>query len=224
MEKLAFPFEEKEAPMAGFIIAGGLVALAIGLIFARSRQSDKLMQMKGTETSQAKELHELQAAVAGDMGAGSFNQIAELKGKSVCSTPLMSELAKSPCVYYSMRVSREYEETYWDTDSNGNRVQKTRRGSDTVAQNTRFTPFELQDATGSIKVIPDGATFVTEKAFSHFEPGEVQGRSLSFGGFTITLSNALTGAAQSRTLGYRYEEDIIPIDKSLYVIGEAADS
>ncbi|RPJ07523.1 MAG: E3 ubiquitin ligase, partial [Spirochaetaceae bacterium] len=155
---------------------------------------------------------------------GSFNQIAEIKGKSTCASPLVSELAKVSCAYYSMRVSREYEETYWDTDSNGHRVQKTRRGSDTVAQNTRFVPFYIEDATGKMRVNPDGATFVTEKAFSHFEPGEVHGPSLSFGGLTIALSNTLLGGASTRTLGYRYEEDVIPLEKNLYVMGEASDS
>ncbi|MBN1525541.1 MAG: E3 ubiquitin ligase family protein [Spirochaetales bacterium] len=207
----------------GFVIGGILVAAGIGLVFARISQGNKLMQIKGTQTVQTKELQELCADVAKEIGAGSFNQLAEVKGKSTCQTPLTSELAKAACVYFSMRVSREYEETYWDTDSNGHRVQRTRRGSDTVANNTREIPFYIQDDTGTVRVNPERASFVAEKVFSHFEPGEVSGPSLSFGGLTIALSG-LGGSAATRTLGYRYEEDIIPIGRDLYVLGEASDS
>ncbi|MBN1797043.1 MAG: E3 ubiquitin ligase family protein [Spirochaetales bacterium] len=207
----------------GPFIGIGLVAGAIALFVAYSFQSKKLFQIKSTETSQINELKEISSAVATDIGGGSFNQITEVKGKAVCDNPLTSELAKAKCVYYSMSVTREYEETYWDTDANGNRIQQTRRGSDSVAHNTRSTPFYIQDATGNIKVNPDGASFVTEKAYSRFEPGEVRGTSLRIGGLTINLGS-ITQSSQRRTIGYRYEEEIIPLNRVLYVLGEAADA
>ena len=136
----------------GPFIGIGLIAVAIALFVGYSLQSKKLFQIKSTETTQINELKDISSAVAKDIGAGSFNQITEVKGKAVCDNPLISELAKTKCVYYSMSVTREYEETYWDTDTNGNRVQRTRRGTDSVAHNTRSTPFYIQDATGKIKV------------------------------------------------------------------------
>ncbi|HEQ70901.1 MAG TPA: hypothetical protein ENN69_00285, partial [Spirochaetia bacterium] len=116
----------------GIVIGIALVGLGVGLVIARGAQAAKLMQIQGTETSRVADLAELARQVAEEMGAGSFNQITEIKGRAAARSPLTSELAKLDCVWYSMRVLREYEETYWDTDSNGNRVQRTRRGADQV--------------------------------------------------------------------------------------------
>jgi hypothetical protein len=205
------------------IVAGiALIALGVGLIIARSVQSNKLLQIKGTETSRAGELAEVAGEVAKEMGAGSFNQTVEVKGKAVCDEPLTSELAKAACVFYAMRVTREYEETFWETDANGHRMQRTRRGQEIVAQNTRSAPFRIDDGSGNILIRPDGAQFVPEKAFSQFQPGEAQGTTLTFGGLSINLGGLNLGGR--RTLGYRYEEDIIPLGRDLYVLGEAADS
>jgi hypothetical protein len=208
----------------GIVIGIGLVVLGIGLVIARSSQSNKLMQIKGTETSKISELNDLTAEVAKEMGAGSFNQIAEVKGRSGCDNPLTSELAHAECVYYSMQVTREYEETYWDTDSNGNRRQQTRRGSDSVAHNVRSVPFTVDDGTGKIKILPDGAQIVAEKVFSQFQPGEAHGGTLSFGGLSFSLGGINFGGGGTRTLGYRYEEEIIPTGRDLYILGEAVDS
>ncbi len=207
----------------GPFIGIGLVAVGIALFVGYSLQGKKLYQMKSTETSKAGELREISASVAKDIGAGSFNQITEIKGTVECDNPLISELAKADCVYYAMRITREYEETYWETDANGNRIQRTRRGGDTVAQNTRSVPFYVRDETGKIKVNPEGASFVTEKAYSRFEPGEVNGGSLRIGGLIINLGG-ISGSTNRRTIGYRYEEDIIPLKRDVYVLGEAADS
>jgi hypothetical protein len=207
----------------GPFIGIGLVAVAVALFIGYSFQSRKLYQIKSIETSSALELKEISSSVAADIGAGSFNQITEVKGKAVCDSPLTSELAKVQCVYYSMNVAREYEETYWDTDANGNRVQQIRRSSENVAHNTRSTPFYIQDSSGKIKINPEGAKFITEKAYSRFEPGEVRGSSLSIGGLTINLGG-MTARANSRTIGYRYEEEVVPLGRELYVLGEASDS
>ena len=207
----------------GLFIGIGLFAVGIAFYFGYLFQGKKLYQMKSTQTSQIGELQEIAASVAKDIGAGSFNQITEVKGQATCDTPLISELAKADCVYYSMNVSREYEETYWDTDANGNRVQRTRRGSDTVAHNTRSEPFYIQGSTGKIRVNPEGASFVTEKVYSRFEPGEVQGGAIRIGGLSINLGG-VTGGTNRRTIGYRYEEEIIPLQRNLYILGEAADA
>ncbi|HEQ71669.1 MAG TPA: E3 ubiquitin ligase, partial [Spirochaetia bacterium] len=44
-----------------------------------------------------------------------------------------------------------------------------------------------------------------------------------FGGLSFALSG-LTMGAGTRTLGYRYEEEAIPVGKNLYVLGEAVDA
>jgi hypothetical protein len=201
----------------------GLFVLAVILFAISLSQKNKLYQMQATETFTAKSLLESASDVAGEIGAGSFNQITEIKGKSVCENPITSELAQKDCVYYSMRITREYEEDYWDTDAEGRRTRKTRKGSDTVASNVRSTSFYIEDATGKIKVNPDGCLAVTEKVMSKFEPGERRTGRMKIGRFSIDFGGLSPVSGGRRTIGYRYEEEIIPLGRDLYVLGEATD-
>ncbi|HUV07248.1 MAG TPA: E3 ubiquitin ligase family protein [Spirochaetia bacterium] len=207
----------------GLAIGVVLVVLGAGLWLGAGTQKKRLAQVRGTETSTAKELKSLSDAVAEDIGSGSFNRVTEVKGKVVCDNPLVSELAQAACVYYSMKVSREYEETRWETDSNGNRTSRVQRGSEAVASNARSVPFFVEDATGKVKVDPAGASFVAEKSLSRFDSGDPQGTTLRIGGFSLSLQG-LSLAANRRTLGYRYEEDAVPVGREIYVLGEAIDS
>jgi len=209
--------------MVGIIIGAILVLGGVGMYFGSQSQKKKLDIIKGTETSTAAALKDIASSVAKDIGAGSFNQIVEVKGKIECDQPLASELSQTPCVHYSMKIDREWEETYWDTDSEGHRTQKTRRGSDNVSSNTRSIPFLVRDATGTIKVDPTGASIDSEKVFSRFDPGEISGGSIRIGRFALNLASNLMGGGR-RTLGYRYEESAVPLGRDIYVLGEAVDS
>ncbi len=209
------------------MLIAGIVAAVIGaiLLIVRTGQVKKGALIAGTETSRVGELQETAKGVAQEIGAGSFNQFVEIKGTIVCDTPLTSELAKLPCVHYSMTVTREWEETYWDKDSEGRSVQRTRRGSDIVASNSRSTVFYVDDGSGRIRVNPEGAELIKEKAFSQFQPGEAQGSTLRIGSLTFNIGNiALSLGGGRRTLGYRYEEHIIPVGKPVYILGEASDA
>ncbi len=207
-----------------FIIIGVLMVLAgAGLYFGSQGQKRKLGEIKGTETSTAAALAELASSVAKEIGAGSFNQIAEVKGTIECDNPLESELSQTSCVHYSMKVTREYEETYWETDDKGNRQQKTRRGSETVADNTRNVAFFVRDSTGRIEVDPSGAKLDTEKVFSEFRPGENQAGGLRFGRYSFNPATFAALAGGRRTLGYRFEESALPLGRPVYVLGEAVD-
>ncbi len=201
----------------------GLIVLAVILFAVSLSQKNKLYQMQATETLTAKALSDSASDVAGEIGAGSFNQVTEIKGKSVCDNPVTSELAQMECVYYSMRITREYEEDYWDTDAEGRRTRKTRRGSDTVASNVRSTPFYIEDSTGKIKVNPEGCLAVTEKVMSKFEPGERRTGRMKIGRFSLDFGGLSPISGGRRTIGYRYDEEIIPLGRDLYVLGEATD-
>lgn len=206
-----------------WIVGVVLVLAAAGLLLAAGAQKRKLDLMTGTQTTTAAELKGLAESVAKDIGAGSFAETAEVKGTIRCDHPLTSELTNTPCVYYEMKVTREYEETYWDTDSKGNRTQRHRRGSETVSQNTRGCPFDVEDATGRIAVDPTGAAITAEKVYDRFEQGEPRGTALSIGRWTLNLASIALGSGR-RTLGYKYEEKLVPLGRPIYVLGEAADS
>lgn len=213
-----------------------MVALAIGLVlqivagvllFVRRSQRSKLLEIISTDTSTAADLAETARYVAEQLGeAGSFHQVAEVKGLVRCDAPLTSEIARQSCVYYSMSVSREYEESYWDTDPRTKtRVRRTRRGSDTVASNSQRIPFWVEDSTGRIQVDPNDAEIDSVQAVDRFDPAErASGGVVTFGSFSIDVGGILSGAGSgSRTLGYRFRESLLPLDRRVYVLGEASD-
>jgi hypothetical protein len=209
--------------MALIIVGAVLVLAAVGMFFGSRGQARKLEQIRSVQTSTAAELADLAGSVGKEIGAGSFNQISEVKGTVECANPLVSELSQTQCVYYRMSVTREYEETYWETDDQGNRTQRTRRGSENVAGNTRSCAFMVRDATGTISVEPDGASFVDEKVFSQFEQSGDRGPARMFGSFNFD-PGFYSQASGRRTLGYKLEESAIPLGRPLYVLGEAVDS
>jgi hypothetical protein len=197
----------------------GAIALVVVpvLLLIRAAQARKLYQMQSVETSSVAQLEETRAQMQ-----GGFIQRAEVKGQAECDSPLAAEFTDSPCVAYSIKLVREYEETRWETDSEGHREQRTSRGSETLSSNERRLPFTLRDSTGGIKVIPDGAELVMESSLSRYETSFPGGR-FSVGSFAFDLGQAALGGGR-RTLGYRYEERIIPVGRELYVLGEAFDS
>lgn len=209
--------------MPFLIIGAVLILAAVGMAFGSRSQKRKLQQIKGTETSTSKELADLAASVAKEIGAGSFNQIAEVKGTVECADPLESELSGTRCVRYAMNVTREYEETYWETDDKGHRTQRTRRGSQSVASNARSVSFLVRDSAGTIAVDPDGASFVEEKVFSEYRPGDLRGGGLQFGRYSFNPGSFAALAGGRRTIGYRFEESAVPVGRPIYVLGEAVD-
>ncbi|MBN1695920.1 MAG: E3 ubiquitin ligase family protein [Spirochaetales bacterium] len=210
--------------MIWYIIAIILIAIGIGLYIGSRSNKEKIYQMKAAQTYKVSELAQEAKDVAEGLGEpGSFNKIAEVKGRVVCDNPLTSELAQKKCVSYVYRITRKWEETYWDTDEQGRRQQKTRQGSDTVAQNERSVSFFVQDSTGKVKINPEGAEMIREKVYSQFQPGEIGGTTVRIGHFSVSIPSITVGGGR-RTLGYEYEESILPLDTDIYVLGEAADT
>jgi hypothetical protein len=209
--------------MIFYVLGGVLAATAVGLYLGSRSQRGKADAMSATDTSTAAELRDLADAVGKEIGDGSFNQVTEVKGTIECDAPLTGELSGVACVHYAMSVKREWEETNVDTDARGGRTGETNTGSDTVASNTRGVRFRVKDATGAIDVDPAGAKIDGEKVISEFKPGEPSGGSLTYKGFSISLSG-FSGAGGRRTVGYRYEETVVPVGAQVYVLGEAVDA
>jgi hypothetical protein len=199
-----------------FVFGGIALAAAPILLAVMASKKRKIYQMQSVQTSTAAQLEETRSQMK-----GSFIQRAELKGKSECDSPLVSEFTGTPCVAYSIRLERQYEETRWETDSKGNRSQRTQRGSEVLSTNERRAPFHLRDSTGRIKVVPDGAELHMEKSLSKFENSFPEGR-VTIGSFALNLAQAALGAGR-HTIGFKYEEKLIPLGRDLYVLGEASD-
>lgn len=211
--------------MSALGIIGIVVCLVGGfLVFNYFKQKKKLEAISGVETSTTAALRDLWQGVSGEIGVGSFEEPAEVKGTVECSQPLESEIAKQSCVYYSMLVQRKWEEEYYETDSDGNRQRKTRQGSDTVSSNTRSVRFQVRDETGTVTVNPNDAKIDAEKVVDRFEPeSSVSGGTISFGNFSFSLGG-VGGAGGRRTLGYQFTERLVPLNRRVYVLGAASDS
>lgn len=203
-----------------YLIAAGSALAALVLFLVSRSLGAKVLAVAGTETSSAASLAELAASVAKEIGPGSFSQTAELKGRARALEPMKADFSGTPAVWYECIVTREWEEDYWETDKDGNRQRRTRRGSEQVSLNRREPPFELEDDSGRIRVDPRGAKLEPEKTWSSFDTSG--GSSIGVGSFVF---QALVGAAGGRrTLGYRFQERCIPEGRELYVLGEVSDT
>jgi hypothetical protein len=176
-----------------FLVAGG------ALLYFRGRTKQKAALMGQTETSGA--------AGVSNLAPGT---LVEVKGTLRCEEPLTSEMAGERCAYYSSQVVREYLERDYDDDDD---VGSDRR-SEVVAQNEQFAPFTVEDETGSVPVGAEGADVDARQVVNRFERNTGgEGPSITLGGATINLGGG------ERTLGYRYTENILPVDAPVYVLG-----
>jgi hypothetical protein len=201
----------------------GIVLLGLGAVLAtlRRRGERQLVDIAAMKTSTARDVTELCQEVAKDLGAaGRFRQRAELKGVIRCDRPLQAELSEQPCVYYEMTVQERFEETYDETDAQGHQQRRTRTGTTPVAHNSQRVPFQIEDGTGRIAVNPNGAKVEGVQVLSRYVPSTA-GLRFSFGGFSLEGSPRY---ADRQVLGYQLTETILPLDRDVFLIGEATDS
>lgn len=199
----------------------GLVLLAVagGLFYGHRSKLKRLGQIVSTEVHTVAHLLKVASSMAEGFGSGSLRFPAAVAGKARTAEPLVSELAESPAVYYAMSVHREYEEDRPQESSRDGKDRGPRRGSEQMARNVRSIPFQVEDATGSIRVDPSGARFIAENALSRFEPTAGGEPRLRVGTFELVPRHA----GSSRTLGYRFNEEVVPVDREVLVLGEVSD-
>ncbi|MFQ4134999.1 E3 ubiquitin ligase family protein [Nodosilinea sp. PGN35] len=199
-----------------FIVAGGV------LWWVQNRQQRRCNQLKLARACQAADLEATATAVSKEIGGGDWRDYVWLWGTVQTATPLTSEFKQVPCVYYTSTVIREYEETVREKDSDGRVTSRTQRGSETISEHKQRIPFDLVDSSGQVRVDPEEAKIEPVEVLNEFRPGAPAGGMLSFGGFSLALGDVGPGGAR-RTLGYRYRETILPVDRPLLVVGTASD-
>jgi hypothetical protein len=119
-----------------------------------------------------------------------------------------------------MTVKRVYEETRYTTDSDGRERRRTTRRTDTVSREKQSVPFRISDDSGDLLVLPEKARFDgLVKTVDKFDRGDVD--ELSLGRFVMSMASAALGGR--RTIGYKYEEHVMPLDRPLTVIGQVGD-
>ncbi len=202
------------------IFGGILIAIAIVLFFVQKNYSTKLQSIRSATSSTIADLQLIASEIAGEIGSGNLREYVKVRGMIRSDSPLISELKQVSCVHYTMRVVREYEEQHTTRNNEGKSRTETRRGSETLSNNSKSIPFTLQDRSGELIVNPDGGNIETIEILNEFRAENSGGSSISFGGFTLSLG---TGMGGRRTIGYRYTESILPCDREVLVIGTAAD-
>lgn len=199
-----------------------LLIVAAVLFFVRRHQQNRALSLKSARKTTAADLQATAQNVASEIGGGDWCDYVKVWGEVVTDTPLHSDLKQQPCVYYSYSVQREYEETVREKDSDGRDTTRTQRGSETLSSHSQSTPFYLQDSSGKVQIDPEGADIETVEVVNEFHPGDPVGGMLSFGVYRRTLSISF-GNSNRRTLGYRYRECILPVGRSVLVLGKASD-
>jgi hypothetical protein len=180
----------------------GIVAWVIAgvLLDVRRKTLAKTELMRGVQTS-----------LASEVSASAPGTLVEVKGTLRCEEPLTSEMAEKTCAYYHTQVVRVYEVT--DRDSDGD--ARTSRRSEVVASNERFAPFVVEDESGAVGVRGEGAEVDALEVMNRFERETGGAGTITLGGVTVNLGGG------ARTVGYRYEEKILPVDSPVYVLGAA---
>lgn len=196
--------------------------IAIVLFFIRVAQEKKLTQILLTETSTAKQLLEIASEVGSTLSKkGTYAQFVEVKGIGSSKNPLEGPFSKTPCIYYTTQVIRNYEEIIYENDSEGKSHSRIQTGSEVIQHDERSIDFTLDDGTGVFTVLPNGANLETVRTFSQFKNQSLTGSNFSVGGVTINLGGI--SQVKGRTTGYLFEENSIPVNRSLYILGQVDD-
>jgi len=146
---------------------------------------------------------------------GVFIGLAELKGTAESETPLTSYLAGVKCVLYSWQVeehwSRVVHETYTDSKGHTHSRTRTESGWKKIAGGGESIPFYLKDATGVIRIVPDGADIHDTSVFNKTcSPGD-----------SLYFSKAPKREIANTTHRRRFRETAVPLHARLYVMGQA---
>lgn len=204
----------------GFIIVGViLVTIGISLIFVQRHQNNRAFCIRTARAAKLGNLRQMAEEIAQEVGPGSWREYVKVVGHVVCDRPLTAPLSQQPCVHYQMSVKREYEETVTRQDSSGKSRKETRRSSETMSSDEQSVPFHLKDETGDVEVNLNGCDIETNSVVNDFRP-EPAGGMISFGSFSMAIGRP---NHQRQTLGYRYSESIVPLDRQLTLVATLAD-
>jgi hypothetical protein len=185
--------------LAVILLIAGVPCCVIGAIFLRVHFG---------EVRKAALVRRVPTSPASAVATMPLGRLVEVQGTLRCPRPLKSELAGQPCVYARTWVERMYQQQERDSDGTVRTVERT----ETLASSVRVAPCYVEDASGRVRVLPDGAEVDGLTAHDHFEERPAKGR-MKLGRHTVDLNHGLD------TLGYRFREEILPLDGPVYVLG-----
>lgn len=178
----------------------GLLGIGVILFLIQRHQNQKVFSIKSARAMTAAELTTTAGAIAEEIGGGSWRDYVKIWGEITAPQPLYSEHRQEPCVHYVSTVLREYEKTETTKAQDGSVKTEQKRVSEVVSQNKQSIPFWLRDRSGTIKVDLTGADVETIAVLDEFRPER-----------------------SGTTLGYRYQESILPTGRNALVVGAVSD-
>jgi len=157
--------------------------------------------------------------------AGVFVGEVELKGRARTPNPLKARLSGASVVLYNWTAEEHWTRTRVESYTDGKGRTKTRTvtysGTDTVAHGGESSLLLLDDATGVVQVLPEGAKLEAKRVFCetvgrgdriYYEHGPQRAVSGSDGLRTFT-EHAIEVDAPLFVVGYaREREDIVDIE------------
>lgn len=184
----------------GLVVAGAvcwlLALLAYFLGYRRSsRRYDAIVEVP---TIAARDIPGLGASMV------------EVKGIVRVDTPLISDLARVPCVAFTCSVTEHWTTTRTERDAKGHTRTVTEHHSETRYANDGRIAFQVRDSSGDAAVEPDGAEM------------ELLDSMTSLDG---PLPDSPAYELTTRHFGgrLRYSESVLPIGQTVYVLGEVGE-
>lgn len=176
----------------------------------------KLQGITVASPSRISDLEKFQQQVAQEIGSGSWREYVQVCGQVTTPEPLFSEVKRIPCVYYKTIVTREYQKERPDQRNGRDRPE---RHSEIIGRHEQSTLFRLRDHQGEIEVNPLGAEIEAVQVLDELRPADKPHAfavSLGFLSLNWRFGN-------STTVGYRYQEWVLPLGQPVSVVGMASD-
>lgn len=211
-----------------------LIIISIILFFMQSRLKSKL---KSYLTAKSATVEELQYLIRDNdlstVSDGNLREYVKVRGTIMTNSPLVSEVRKKECVYYSTRMIQEIQRKETKRNHEGQSYNSFRTVRETVSDNTQSVPFILADPSGEIVVNPEGADIETIQVFNKFIQPSLG--DLVKSGFKELLWSMWTAieegissmlgvrnhAVFEKVIGHRHIETILPCNREVLVIGTA---
>ncbi|GMV96736.1 MAG: hypothetical protein HRF43_02425 [Phycisphaerae bacterium] len=133
--------------------------------------------------------------------------MVEVTGLARCPAPLISDLARVPCVAFTCCVTEHWTTTRTERDSKGNTRRVTEHHSATRYANEQRIAFEVRDESGGVLVRPEGAAIDLLDAM-----GDLDGPRPDSPAYGLT--------PQHFGGSLRYSESVLPVGQRLYVLGQ----
>jgi hypothetical protein len=207
--------------MVLIIIGGILAVLGIILLVIKKSREKRLFTIRAIPKRSLNELQQLAGEIAQEMGGpGSFSDVAKVYGTIESTNPLTSNLAGASSVWFHSRVIRKYEVDEIQKDSDGKEKHVTQTREETLHDITRDSEFFIREGESQALVNLNSCHFDTVTVVDEFQPDRNQETAIEYGPLKISIG---TPEQNSRTLGFQYKEEIIPVGASALMVGQITD-